>query len=139
MKRRWDIDERGHGVADARQFADSARELVAAMETTDWVTEEPEAHLLPHIRRISAASPLSLLAAEVDEDGVLVVELRWEGGDESHWPEVWKVIGSFAESASYLHHRRENGTEAFEVVTGMLAGQTHFAPYGHTVRLRVTR
>jgi hypothetical protein len=139
VERRWDIDERGHGVADARQFADRARELVAAMETTDWVTEEPEAHLLPHIRRICEASPLSLVSAEVDEDGVLVVDLRWEGGDESHWPDAWRAIGSFAESASYLHQRGENGTDVFDVVTGMIAGETHFAPHGHTVRLRVTR
>jgi hypothetical protein len=126
-------------VADARQFAGGARELVAAMETTDWVAEEPEAHLLPHIRRICAGSPLSLVQADVAEDGVLLVELRWEGGDESHWPEVWRVVGSFAESASYLHQRRENGTDVFDVVTGMLAGETVFAPHGHTVRIRVTR
>ena len=139
MKGRWDIDDRGHGVADARQFADGARELVAAMETTHWVTEEPEAHLLPHIRRILQASLLSLVTAEVDEHGVLVVELRLEGGDESHWPEVWRVVGSFAESASYLHQWSDNGTDVFDIVTGMLAGETHFAPHGHTVRLRVTR
>jgi hypothetical protein len=139
VKRRWDIDERGHGIADARQFADGARELVAAMETTDWVAEEPEAHLLPHIRRTCEGSPLSLVGAEVAEDGVLVVELRWEAGDESHRPDVWRVIGSFAESASYLHQWSENGTDVFDVVTGMLAGQTAFAPHGHTVRIRLTR
>ena len=43
MKRRWVIDERGHGVADAREFADGARELVAAMET---VREEVSFRLL---------------------------------------------------------------------------------------------
>jgi hypothetical protein len=139
VRRRWDTDERGHGVADAGQFADGARELVAAMETADWVTEEPEAHLLPHVRRICEGPPLSLVRAEVDEDGVLAVELHWEGGDDSHWPEVWRVVGSFAESASYLRQRSENGTDIFDVVTGMLAGQTAFAPHGHTVRIRVTR
>jgi hypothetical protein len=139
VKPRWDTDERGHGVADARQFADAARDLVAAMEATDWIAEEPEAHLLPHIRRICEESLLSLAEAGVAEDGVLVVELHWQGGDESHWPEVWRVIGSFAESASYLHQRSENGTDVFDVVTGMLAEETVFAPHGHTVRLRVTR
>ena len=139
MKPRWDTDERGHGVADARQFAGAARDLVAAMEAADWVAEEPEAHLLPHIRRMCEASPLALAEAGVAEDGVLVVELHWQGGDESHWPEVWRVIGSFAESASYLHQRSENGTDVFDVVTGMLAAETVFAPHGHTVRLRVTR
>jgi hypothetical protein len=49
--RRWDIDERGRGVADARHFADGARELVDAMVEEDWVAEDPDAHLLPHIRR----------------------------------------------------------------------------------------
>jgi hypothetical protein len=139
VKGRWDIDQRGHGVADAGQFVPGARDLVAAMETANWVAEEPEAHLLPHIRRMCEGSPLRLVQAEVAGDGVLVVELRWEGGDESHWPEVWKVIGSFAESASYLHQRSENGADVFDVVTGMLARDTVFAPHGHTVRIRVTR
>ncbi|HET7051805.1 MAG TPA: hypothetical protein VFI54_26275 [Solirubrobacteraceae bacterium] len=42
MNRRWDDDERGHGVADARQLVAGARELVAAFGERDWVAEDPE-------------------------------------------------------------------------------------------------
>jgi hypothetical protein len=45
MTRRWDDDERGHGVADARQLVPGARELVAAFDATNWIAEDPERHL----------------------------------------------------------------------------------------------
>ena len=49
MNRRWDDDERGHGVADARQLVAGARELITAFGAHDWVAEEPELHLKPHV------------------------------------------------------------------------------------------
>jgi hypothetical protein len=50
---------------------------------------------------------------------------------------VWSLIGSFSESSSYVHEHRAGGSYVFEVVTGLLAGDTSLAPHGHTVRLRV--
>jgi hypothetical protein len=47
--RRWDDDERGEGVADAGAFAQGAEELVDAMRRPNWVAEQPEVHLLPHL------------------------------------------------------------------------------------------
>ena len=49
MNRRWDDDERGHGVADAHQLVAGALELVAAFDERDWVAEDPELHLKPHV------------------------------------------------------------------------------------------
>jgi hypothetical protein len=141
MKRRWDIDERGHGVADARQFVDEVRELLAHVEEPDWVTEEPEAHLLPHLRRLCEAerSRLTIEDARVNDDGVLAVDLRWNCESDWLWPDLWSLIGAIAESGTYVRQRQENGTFVCEVVTGMLGADTAFAPHGHTVRLRVTQ
>ena len=56
---------------------------------------------------------------------------------------VFALVGSFAESATYVRQRRtlaaENGDETllFEIVTGVLDDGA-FAPHGHTVRITVT-
>jgi hypothetical protein len=141
VPRRWDIDERGRGVADASQFAEGAGELVDAMREPDWVAEEPEAHLLPHLRRAcdTAALPLVLESSKVETDGVLSLDLRWQGDPEAPvWPAVWALLGTVSESASYVRQRGENSVYICDVVTGMLGPDTTFAPHGHTLRLRVT-
>jgi hypothetical protein len=141
VPRRWDIDERGRGVADASRFAEGASELVDAMMEPDWVAEEPEAHLLPHLQRAcdAAGSPLVLESSKVESDGVLSLDLRWQGDPEAPvWPAVWALLGTVSESASYVRQRGENGVYICDVVTGMLDPDTTFAPHGHTLRLRVT-
>jgi hypothetical protein len=138
---RWDIDERGRGVADASQFAQGAGELVDAMREPNWVAEEPEAHLLPHLRRAceAADAPLVLESFSVESDGVLSVDLHWQGDpDAPVWPAEWGLLGTISESASYVRQRRERRAYVCDVVTGMLGPDTTFAPHGHTVRLRVT-
>ena len=66
MARRWDTDDRGTGVGDARALLPEARRLLAAMDADGWVAEEPEAHLLPHLHRACAdeALPLELVAID---------------------------------------------------------------------------
>lgn len=140
MGRRWDVDERGHGVADARQLADGARELVDAMVEEDWVAEDPDAHLLPHIRMACDrdGAPLSLRSAETEPDGTLSVALSWRGSENgSPHAAAFALLGEFAESTTYIRYRRERGALVFDVVTGMLATDTTLEPHGHTVRFTI--
>lgn len=136
MRRRWDIDARGRGVASAAAFLPEAEALAAAMREPDWVAEDPDHHLLPHVRRFCAGPTLLALDDWSIEDGVLVLDLAFEGGT---WRErreaVFALIGTFAEAATLV--REVVPDRDFVVVTGALEGDTEFAPHGHTLRLRV--
>jgi hypothetical protein len=143
VERRWDIDERGRGVGDGRRLAPGARELVDALELPEWVAEEPDVHLLPHLERACATegSPLELEGAEALPDGTYEVRLRWHGGEGSvstARAAVFCLIGVVAEGATYVRQRGGEGELLFEVGTGMLEGDTDFAPHGHTLLLRLT-
>lgn len=148
---RWDSDERGRGIGTARALVPGASELVAALQQEGWVAEQPEAHLLPHLRRVLEGSLLELESAQSEPDGTYALELRWRG-DPSDLRDiraaVYALLGSIAESASYIRQRRDGATDVdgphdgdviFEVATGMLPPDTHFATHGHTLRLRVSR
>src|SRR5215475_7913809 len=76
---RWDGDTRSRGVADAAAFAEGAAELVESMRLPDWVAEEPEAHLLPHLRAACDGLPLELMQTRVLDDGAFEVELNYTG------------------------------------------------------------
>ena len=138
--RRWDGDERGEGIADARSFAPGAAELVEAMQSRNWVAEQPELHLLPHLQRSCESLPLELIDARASEDGSFDVELRWTG-ERTRIADVraaiFALVGGFAEVSTYVRQRRSAGAPVvFEIVTGIL-GDGSFAPHGHTVRLSV--
>ena len=140
---RWDPDERGVGVADARAHLGRVDALRAAADEDGWVAEEPEAHLLPHIvRHIAEGAPFALQRATTDGDGTLEVVLRWAGPADAGRGTVraaaYALIGVIAESTSLVTETsNDRAPQAFEVVTGMLAGQGRFAPHGHTLRLVV--
>ena len=140
--RRWDEDERGEGIADARSFAPGAAELVEAMGRRNWVAEQPELHLLPHLRRSCESLPLELVDARSSADGSFDVELRWTDetgriGDVR--AAIFALVGGFAELATYVRQRRSQADAVvFEIVTGILEEPGGFAPHGHTVRLGVT-
>lgn len=142
MERRWDDDERGHGIGDGSSLAPGARELVDALEQPDWVAEEPDEYLLPHLQRAcaSAGSPLELEATEALPGGGYDVRLRWhgaEGNASAARAAVFCLIGVVAESTTYVRQRAGEGELLFEVGTGMLESDTSFAPHGHTLLLRV--
>jgi hypothetical protein len=130
--RRWDIDERGHGVTDASALAPGVHELAEAMSIEDWVTEEPEAHLLPHIVRACGDTSVSVLDFRLD-GAVLHVRLGSpESRSEAH-ADVFRLIGSFAEAATSV---RQRGL-VYEVVTGVLDSDSRFKTHGHLVRLEL--
>jgi hypothetical protein len=144
MARRWDDDERGHGVADARQLVTGARELVVAFEAPNWVAEDPELHLKPHVDAwLQADGRLGLTRAYTDDRGAFTLDLNWLGGPAGPGEiraAVYALIGQFAESATYVRQRRDsNGGPVpklrFEVGTGELDGT--FASHGHAVVINV--
>ena len=144
---RWDGDERGEGVADAAAFVEGAVELVDAMRRPNWVSEEPELHLLPHIERSCRELPFDIAESGLSDDGSFDLRLRWT---DPEWrvghirAAVFELVGGFAEASTYVRQRRDTAPDdgdemlLFEVVTGML-GDAMFTPHGHTTRITVTR
>jgi hypothetical protein len=146
---RWEGDNRGRGIANAGQFVRGASELIAAFSEPDWVAEEPEAHLRPHVDEwCRQDGRLALTNAYADEASVYVLELEWHGdsaGVGQVRAAVFSLIGSFAEAATYVRQRpveRDGGGPAvglrFEIGTGELAPDTRFIPHGHAVVINVT-
>jgi hypothetical protein len=148
VPKRWDDDERGHGVADAAQLVAGATELVAAFSESAWVAEEPELHLRPHVEAwCQRDERLELTDAHASDTTAYILDLKWRGAPASVGEAraaVFSLIGSFAESATYVRQRRvRNGgdhpttTLRFEVGTGELAPDSEFAPHGHVVVIDV--
>jgi hypothetical protein len=107
-------------------------------------------HLLPHLQRSCKSLPLQLVDARASEDGSFGVEFRWTGETQriaDVRAAVFTLVGSCAEVATYVRHRRSRSARdggrmagdsvVFEIVTGILEGESGFAPHGHTVRLSV--
>ncbi len=142
MGRRWDTDERGAGVGDARALLPEARRLLAAMDSEGWVAEDPEAHLLPHLRRACADGrlPLELVSAAAEEGGAYVVDVRWTGA-----PGSWRgarvaghaLLASVAEPSTFVRERHEDDVLVLDAATGVLDGDGPFAAHGHVLVLRV--
>jgi hypothetical protein len=136
---RWDGDERGDGVADAAKFVDGTTELIAAMRRLNWVAEQPEVHLLPHLEQACKALPLEILAARTMEDGSYEVELGWTGdepGVGAIRATIFTLLGGIAEPSTYVRQHRTDAALTFEVVTGIVDDEP-FKSHGHTLRLSV--
>ena len=127
---RWDTDERGRGVGSAEAFLEAADALREHMARPDWVAEDPEQHLLPHLRQGFDIREWRVV------DGALEVDLAWRGerSPGAIRAAVFALIGTVAEAATLV---RAVGDDLFEVVTGQLDGDGSFAAHGHTLRLRV--
>ncbi len=131
--RRWDDDTVGVGVRDASEARPAVEALLAAMSRRGWVAEDPEAHLLPHLREHAARAGIEISAVAVD-DGVL--ELTVAIPDQSPGAVRYAVVALVAAIAEASTHVRELPDRTFEVVTGMLPGDGSFAPHGHLLRVR---
>jgi hypothetical protein len=137
VRPRWDTDTRGRGVASAAAGVPDLDRLREAMSAPDWVTEEPELHLLPHVRRLCEERGWTVARAEVLE-AVLEVDVVIAGASR-HEVQVtgFALVGTFAESSTHVVvGRRGEGVELV-VTTGVLDGEAQFAAHGHVVRLRV--
>jgi len=141
--RRWEDDERGRGAASASHLTAGVEALLAAMAEPDWVAEDADAHLMPHIRA-AAGDTARVVSAEVNDAGELVVEVELGGPapedgrfNANRRAIAFGLIGRFAETGTYVEELEIDGGAEFVVVTGMLEGTTPFLPHGHTVRLRV--
>ena len=77
VNERWDGDRTGAGVSDGEAFARPIRGLLDEMARPDWNTEQPEAHLLPHLERWCGRedSPFALRSAAL-HGTVFVVDLE---------------------------------------------------------------
>lgn len=81
-RKRWDTDERFAGVADASAFAAAVEALAELARRPGWVTEEPEepeVHLVPHLRD-AGIDGLQLVDWQTREDGVLAVSATYHLG-----------------------------------------------------------
>ncbi len=137
-RRRWDTDDRFTGVADASAFADAIEELAALARRPGWVAEEPEAHLVPHLRGADVAG-LRLLECNSRGDGLLEVTAEHGPGDSRGGIRrlAWALIGTVAEPAASVREHRDGDGVVFDVVTGVPEGPGPFATHGHTLRLTV--
>jgi hypothetical protein len=148
MQPRWEDDERGHGIADGRRLSGDVDEFRRMLSRPDWVAEEPQLHLLPHLRK--ACEPpdadFALISTDEEADGTFVVTLRARTADSSGRirAAVFALVGQIAEAATYVRQRPQpagspipHGEVVFEVATGIPSGDGPFATHGHLVRFRV--
>jgi hypothetical protein len=140
--KRWEGDMKGAGIGDATRFLGGVHELEQAMSQKDWIAEDPQAHLLPHLME-ACERPDSLLTLEsthVADDGTYIVTLGLREGDTSVGQQraaLFALLGEVSETATYVRQRRsDSGGLIFEVVTGIVDGQ--FAPHGHTLLIRLS-
>ena len=148
MPARWDGDNRGRGIGDAARLVPGASELVVAFGEPAWVTEQPELHLRPHVEAwCECDGRLALSDAYSDDRHAYVLDLDWRGapaGVGEARATVFSLIGSFAESSTYVRQRRvapdADGSPQklqFEVGTGELGPDARFEPHGHVVVINV--
>ena len=138
MRRRWDGDERGHGIAGGESHAPLARRLVRALELPDWVAEDPEIHLLPHLERAALGLGFGLGGAAMD-GATYELRLTWLGekGRRPLRRAAHALIGAVAEESTHVFEWVDDDAVVFDVATGMVAEDGHFAPHGHLLRLRI--
>jgi hypothetical protein len=138
MRRRWDGDERGEGVANGDSHLPHVRRLTRALELPDWVAEEPELHLLPHLER--AALGLGFGLGGASQDGpTYELRLTWLG-EQGRRPlrrAAHSLIGAVAEESTHVAEWVDGDTVVFDVATGTVADDAPFAPHGHLLRLRI--
>ena len=139
---RWEGDERGGGLADAAGFAPAVDALARTMHDAQWVAEDPESHLLPHIEAACGRLPFRIAESGAAPDGAFDVVLDWSGTSRRVGEvraAVFALVGSIAELSTFVRQVPDPapGELRFDVVTGFVGEDGRFAPHGHTLRLAV--
>lgn len=136
--RRWDADERGHGIGDASAHLPAINELAELAARPDWVTEDPEEHLLPGLRRGAEATGLTITSFAATPDGTFTVHVKGASGKSRREVRqaAWTALGAVAELATHVREVSTDAGTVFEVVTGQPEGG-RFATHGHSLRLIV--
>jgi hypothetical protein len=108
------------------------------MATDGWVTEDGDAHLLPHLLEACAAdsSPLRITAYRLLEDGTIELDCA-DVSRRDHFDQFRAAVELLAAVAESSFHVRRTGETTIECVTGMLAGDGAFATHGHVIRIRL--
>jgi hypothetical protein len=141
VNERWDGDRTGAGVSDGEAFAPPIRGLLEEMARPDWNTEQPEAHLLPHLERWCGRedSPFALRSAAL-HGTVFVVDLEPKEAVPAHdaRPDVYSLIATIAEPTTVVVESQLDDVDTFDVALAVVPGQSTFPKgHGHLVRLRV--
>jgi hypothetical protein len=138
-ERRWDGDERGHGIADAAAMTPWVDELLQLVVSRDWVTEEPEAQLLPYLERALALEANAALSSVRVAAGVLELDLdlREEASPRAVREMAYRLVAAIGEGVTLVRQTGNHRVSAFEVVTGTPPATTRFATHGHTLRIRI--
>jgi hypothetical protein len=138
--KRWDTDERGRGVASARRAVADLDRLREAMLSSDWVAEDPDLHLLPHVRSLCDDEGWRVHRAAVGADGALELDVEVAAPSWGAMREAgYRIVGTFAEANTHVVQHELNGGMELVVTTGMLEGDGPFAPHGHVVRVALAR
>jgi hypothetical protein len=141
VNERWDGDRTGGGISDGEAFAPPLRTLLDEMARPDWNTEQPEAHLLPHLEGWCAreGSPFLLRSAAVDGT-VFVVDLEPADGTtrEGAHEQLYALVSAISEPTTVIVESREDGVDILNVTLALTPTQSTFPKgHGHLVRLRV--
>jgi hypothetical protein len=141
IRRRWDTDTRGRGIGDGEWIVPAVRKLLDALSVPGWVAEEPDVHLLPHLRQACDApgSPWTFMDAEL-QDAVYVVTLGWSRPQprlRQLRADAVALIGTVAEGSTFVQQRMTEREIEYSVTTGMLTGDSPFAGHGHLLLLRI--
>ena len=137
--RRWDIDERFVGVADATATSPDIERLLAQSRAPGWIAEDAEAHLGSHLTSAAAQAGLEVRRLEA-VDAVLEIDVAGPAGTDWRVTRIaaFGLIGAIAEGSTHIREAAP-GRDGLDLVvlTGVLPGDTTFATHGHLVRIRV--
>jgi hypothetical protein len=138
-RRRWDIDERFVGVADATAASPDVERLLAQSREPGWVTEDAEAHLGSHLVSAAERAGLEVRRLEV-VDAVLEIDVAAPDGTDWRSTRIaaFGLIGAIAEGSTHIREVSP-GRDGLDlsVLAGVLPGDSGFATHGHLVRIRV--